>query len=167
MCGRCGRRADKQRIAERFHAHDTNVFYQENLVAPPSFNVAPQTFQPVVRLSPETGERELVMMRWGLVPFWANDPKVSYSTINARAETVVANRMYSGAMKKRRCLVPADFFYEWQKIDAKRKQPYAIALKDGAMFAFAGLWETWKDKVSGNTLETFTVITTDPNEVMV
>jgi putative SOS response-associated peptidase YedK len=76
---------------------------------------------------------------------------MSYSTVNARSETVTVNSTFREAMKYRRCLVPADFFYEWQKIDAKRKQPYAIGMKDGAMFVFAGLWERWKDKTSGNT----------------
>jgi putative SOS response-associated peptidase YedK len=132
----------------------------------PSYNVAPQSMQPVVRLDSETGERELTVMRWGLVPFWSKDGKASYSTINARAETVPTSATYREAFKRRRCLVPADLFYEWQKIDAKTKQPYAIALKDGDLFAFAGLWETWKDKVTGETKETYTVITTDPNELM-
>ena len=91
---------------------------------------------------------------------------MSYSTVNAKAETVTVNATFREAMKNRRCLVPADFFYEWQKIDAKRKQAYAIGMKDGSMFAFAGLWDRWKDKSSGNVLETFTVITTDPNELM-
>jgi putative SOS response-associated peptidase YedK len=165
MCGRYGRRSDKQRIAEWFHARNTDVFYNDTFGVP-SFNVAPSTFQPIVRLNHETGEREIAYMRWGLVPFWAKDSKMSYSTVNAKAETVTANATFREAMKSRRCLVPADFFYEWAKLDAKRKQPYAIGMKDGTMFAFAGLWERWKDKSSGNVLETFTVITTDPNELM-
>lgn len=164
MCGRYGRRADKQRIAEWFQTHNTDVFNESYFA--PSYNVAPQSMQPVVRLDSETGERELTVMRWGLVPFWSKDGKASYSTINARAETVPTSATYREAFKRRRCLVPADLFYEWQKIDAKTKQPYAIALKDGDLFAFAGLWETWKDKVTGETKETYTVITTDPNELM-
>ena len=164
MCGRYGRRSDKQRIAEWFHTRNTDVFDESTYA--PSYNVAPMTFQPVVRLNRETGEREIAYMRWGLVPFWSKDSKPSYSTVNAKAETITVNATFREAMKGRRCLVPADFFYEWQKIDAKRKQPYAIGMRDGTMFAFAGLWERWKDKTSGNTLETFTVITTDPNELM-
>jgi putative SOS response-associated peptidase YedK len=164
MCGRYGRRADKQRIAEWFQTHNTDVFNESYFA--PSYNVAPQSLQPVVRLDAETGERELTVMRWGLVPFWSKDGKASYSTINARAETVPTSATYREAFKRRRCLVPADLFYEWQKVDAKTKQPYAIALKDGDLFAFAGLWETWKDKVTGEIKETYTVITTDPNEVM-
>ena len=164
MCGRYGRRADKQRIAEWFQTHNTDVLNESYFA--PSYNVAPQSMQPVVRLDAETGDRELTVMRWGLVPFWSKDGKASYSTINARAETVPTSATYREAFKRRRCLVPADLFYEWQKVDAKTKQPYAIALTNGSLFAFAGLWETWKDKVTGETKETYTVITTDPNELM-
>ncbi len=144
--------------------HNTDVFDDSYLA--PSFNVAPQSFQPVVRLDAETGERELTIMRWGLVPFWAKDAKIGYSTINAKAETITTSPAFREAMKRRRCLVPAYWFYEWKKIDVKSKQPHAIALQDGSLFAFAGLWETWKDKATGQTLETYTVITTDPNELM-
>jgi putative SOS response-associated peptidase YedK len=88
------------------------------------------------------------------------------NTINAKAETITTSPAYRDAMKRRRCLVPVDWFYEWQKIDAKTKQPYAIGLKDDSMFAFAGLWERWKDKTSGQALETYTVVTMDPNKLM-
>ena len=144
--------------------HNTDVFDDSYLA--PSYNVAPQTMQPVVRLSPETGQRELTIMKWGLVPFWSKDGKVSYNTFNARAEWIAIGPAYRKAWETRRCLVPAEWFYEWQKIDAKTKQPYAIGLKDDSLFAFAGLWERWKDKESGQSLETYTVITTDPNELM-
>jgi len=164
MCGRYGRRADKQRIAEWMQTHNTNVFDDSYLA--PSYNVAPQSMQPVVRLDRETGERELAIMRWGLVPFWSKDGKASFSTINARGETVTTSPVYREAMKHRRCLVPADWFYEWQRIDDRTKQPFAISLKDDGLFAFAGLWERWKDKSTGQALETYTVITTDPNELM-
>jgi putative SOS response-associated peptidase YedK len=163
MCGRYGRRADKQRIAEWFQTRNTNVFDESTYA--PTYNAAPQSFQPVVRLSPENGERELTVMRWGLVPFWSKESK-SFSTINAKAETVASSLTFREAWKRRRCLVPADWFYEWQKIDEKTKQPYAIALKDGDLFAFAGLWETWKDKGTGEILETYTILTTDPNELL-
>jgi putative SOS response-associated peptidase YedK len=104
-------------------------------------------------------------MRWGLVPFWAKDAKFGYSTINARAEEAPTKPAYREAFKKRRCLVPADAFYEWKRFDAKTKQPYAIALKSGEPYAFAGLWESWRPK-EGDPLETFTILTTDPNELM-
>ena len=144
--------------------HNTNVF--DDSYFAPSYNVAPQSLQPVVRLDSETGQRELTIMRWGLIPFWAKDAKIGYSTINAKSETVTSSPAFREAMKRRRCLVPAEWFYEWQKIDAKTKQPYAIGLRAGSLFAFAGLWEVWKDKTNDQVLETYTVLTTEPNELM-
>ena len=167
MCGRYGRRGDKQRIAEWMQTHNTDVFDDSDETSlAPSFNVAPQSFQPVVRLNGETGDRELTVMRWGLVPFWSKDAKASFSTINAKSETVATSSAFREAWKSRRCLVPADLFYEWQKLDEKSKQPFAIALRNDEMFAFAGLWETWKDKATGQELRTYTILTTDPNELM-
>jgi putative SOS response-associated peptidase YedK len=161
MCGRYVRRYDKQRIAEHFQVHGLSLpdFGR-------SWNVAPQTFQPVIRLNRDTGEREIVLMRWGLVPFWARDAKVGYSTINAQAETITISPTYREAFKHRRCLVPADAFYEWVKIDSKTKQPFAIALKTGEPYAFAGLWEIWRDTKAGTALRSFAIVTTDPNEVV-
>lgn len=144
--------------------HNADVFDESYLA--PSYNVAPQSLQPVVRLSSETGERELTIMRWGLIPFFAKDAKIAYSTINARAETVVTSPVFRETMKRRRCLVPADLFLEWKKIDVKIKQPHAIALKDDSLSAFAGLWDTWKDKATGQPIDTYTVITTEPNELI-
>lgn len=106
------------------------------------------------------------MMRWGMVPYWAKEPSIGLRTINAKAETITTARAFREAIKYRRCLVPADAFYEWQKLDAKNKQPFAIAMKDGQPYALAGLWEKWKDRKAGAELLTFTVITTDPNEVV-
>jgi putative SOS response-associated peptidase YedK len=163
MCGRYGRRADKQRIAEAFQIRPENVF-EDDLA--PSYNVAPTDVQPVVRLTRDTGERELTLMRWGLIPFWAKDAKVGFSTINAKAETLTTSPAFREAFQNRRCLVPAEWFYEWQKLDAKTKQPFAIALKGQPIFAFAGLWESWKDKATGLRLNTYTIVTTDPNELM-
>lgn len=117
-------------------------------------------------LNRDTGEREIVMMRWGLIPCWAKDPSIGLRTINAKAENITTTRAFREAIKCRRCLVPADAFYEWQKLDKKTKQPFAIAMKDGEPYAFAGLWEKWKDQKAGVDLLTFTVITTDPNEVV-
>jgi putative SOS response-associated peptidase YedK len=132
----------------------------------PSWNVAPQTFQPIVRLNRDTGEREIVLMRWGLIPYWAKDPSIGLRTINAKAETITTAPAFREAIKCRRCLVPADCFYEWQRLNAKTKQPFAIAMKDGKPYALAGLWERWKDRKAGTELLTFTVITTDPNEIV-
>jgi len=161
MCGRYYRRSDKQRIAEAFRIGVPPTF---DIL--PSYNIAPQTFQPVIRPNRETGERELAQMRWGLIPFWAKDAKIGYSTINAKTETCATSPAFREALKRRRCLVPADGFYEWARIDPKTKQPWAFVLTDGSIFAFAGLWEMWKDKATGQPLETYTIITTEPNELM-
>jgi putative SOS response-associated peptidase YedK len=167
MCGRYVRRSDKQKLAEAFHLGKL----PPDFVLAPDYNVAPKTFQPIIRLNAETGERELTQMRWGLIPYWSKDDKIAFKTTNARAETVATNNVFKEAFKRRHCLVPADLFYEWQNLnpaDEKRKntQPYAIGRKDGEPMAFAGLWESWIDKRDGKPLETFTIITTDPNALM-
>jgi putative SOS response-associated peptidase YedK len=131
----------------------------------PRYNAAPTQDIAVVRFNPETKERTLDTLRWGLVPYWAKDVKIGYTTINAKAETVAEKPAFREAFKSRRCLIPADGFYEWQKLDAKTKQPYAIVMKDRSLFGFAGLWERWKDKASGEVVRSFTFITTTPNEV--
>lgn len=172
MCGRYYSRADKQRIAEALKAKAPAGFEVKA-----SYNVAPQSFQPVVRLDRE-GERVLKQMRWGLVPFWAKDAKIGRSTVNARAETVMKAPAFREAFQRRRCLVPASGFYEWMKVDAKTKQPFAVTVKDAEVIAFAGLWERWKppqggkllgdpgDPANGEWLETYTILTTDPNGLM-
>lgn len=157
MCGRFARRSTQEVLADWF-----GVEPEEMPFFAPTYNAAPQSTQPVVRLNADTGKREFALMRWGLVPYWASDAKVGYSTINARAEEVEAKPLYREAFKKRRCLVPADAFYEWQQINAKTKQPFAFGMQSGEPYAFAGLWERWKPK-EGQPLETFTILTTDPN----
>jgi putative SOS response-associated peptidase YedK len=160
MCGRFARRSTQEVLADWF-----GVELEDMPWFAPTFNAAPQSTQPVVRLNRDSGSREFALMRWGLVPFWAKDAKFGYSTINARAEEASSKPAYREALKKRRCLVPADAFYEWQRLDQKNKQPYAIALKSGEPYALAGLWECWKPQ-EGPPLETFTILTTDPNELM-
>jgi putative SOS response-associated peptidase YedK len=103
MCGRYVRRSDKQKIAEHFSVHGPSL-----RDFGPSRNAAPQTFQPIVRLNRDTGDRELVLMRWSLIPFWANDPSIGLRTINAKAETITTTPAFREAIKYRRCLVPAD-----------------------------------------------------------
>lgn len=132
----------------------------------PSYNIAPQSVQPVVRLNRDSGSREFALLRWGLVPFWAKDAKLGYSTFNARSEEASRKPAFREALKTRRCLVPADAFYEWKRLDPKTKQPFAIALKSGEPCAFAGLWDRWQPN-EGAALETFTILTTGPNELMV
>lgn len=135
----------------------------------PTFNAAPQSVQPVVRLNRDSGHCEFAQLRWGLVPFWAKDAKFGYTTINARAEEAATKPAYREALKKRRCLVPADAFYEWQRHNSatgkKTRHPFAFALKSAEPYALAGLWERWQPK-EGEPLETFTILTTDPNELM-
>jgi putative SOS response-associated peptidase YedK len=163
MCGRYGRRADKQRIAEWFQTHNTNVFNDPEMT--PTYNAAPQSLQPVIRLNSETGEREIAFMRWGLVPYWSKTVKLRYSTINADADKLTTSGMWREPFKHRRCLVPADWFYEWPVVDGE-KQARAFALKNGSPFAFAGIWDRWKDKDTGEILESFAIVTVDPNEWM-
>jgi putative SOS response-associated peptidase YedK len=165
MCGRYYRRSDKQKIAEAFHIR---VDLARVTLDTADYNVAPTTFQPVIRNDKETGERELVLMRWGLVPHFTkklSDVK-GVSTINARAESIMKTGMWRVPFQRRRCLVPADGFYEWKKLDPKTKQPYAFAIADGEPFAFAGLWDAWKDPKGGGWLQSYSIITTEANELM-
>ena len=131
---------------------------------PPSWNVAPTQAALVVRRHPETGDRRLDALRWGLVPHFTKDLKACKWPINARSETIASSGMFRGALATRRCLVPADAFYEWKAMP-DGKQPYAIARADGAPLAFAGLWEGWRDP-SGEVLRTFTIATTAANDDM-
>ena len=122
----------------------------------PRYNVAPTQSVPVVR---SARAREAVMMRWGLIPSWAKEARLGARMINARAETVAEKPAFRGAFRSRRCLVPADGFYEWQA-RPKGKQPYRIARSDGALLSFAGLWERWEKAADGAPVESFTILTT-------
>lgn len=126
------------------------------------YNIAPTSISPVIRAS--DGGRELAMLRWGLVPFWADDLSVGTRAINARSETVEEKPTFREAFKARRCLVPATGFFEW-KGEPKHKQPFAMTLPDRPLFAFAGLWERWKPRDGGEPVETYTILTTEPNAV--
>jgi putative SOS response-associated peptidase YedK len=137
---------------------------------PPSWNMAPTQDGVVLRRDPETGERRLGLLRWGLVPHWARDAKDGARLINARADGVAEKPSFRDAFAKRRCLVPAGGFYEWlspKEAEAKTKsrdpkQPFAVALAGGEPMGFAGLWEGWKD-AEGNWLRTYSIITTEAN----
>jgi putative SOS response-associated peptidase YedK len=132
--------------------------------AAPTYNGAPTDTLPVVRLDRD-GRRSLDLLRWGLVPYWAKDIKIGVRCINAMAETGATKPAFRDAFARgQRCIVPVDAFYEWQKIGAG-KQPYAIVGADGLPLAMAGLWERWKDRASGDTVQTFTIITTTPNDL--
>jgi putative SOS response-associated peptidase YedK len=160
MCGRVKLEGDFSEIKIKFRILPD---YPTPNYAP-SWNVAPTDKLPIVRYNPKTEARALDLMRWGLVPYWAKDIKVGVSTINAMAETVDTKPMFREAFKRRRCLVPVEAYYEWQKIDAKTKQPYAFALAGGGVMALAGLWETWKSPAE-ELVRSFTIITTTPNKL--
>lgn len=128
------------------------------------YNIAPTQFIAAVR-DGEQGDRELVMLRWGLVPFWAKDPAIGNRMINARAETVAEKPSYRNAFKHRRCIVLADGFYEWRR-EGDVKTPYFISLESGEPFGLAALWESWTDKESGDALQTTTLITQEANAFM-
>ena len=134
----------------------------ENFDWKPNYNVAPSHNILVVT---EDGERHAELMRWGLVPFWAKDIKVGFKMINARSETLQTSGAFKHALKRRRCLVVADSFYEWKKVDGT-KTPMRIGLKDWELFSFAGLWESWTDKESGTDLHSCTIITCPANELV-
>lgn len=127
----------------------------------PRYNIAPGQQAPVVI---NDGRRFLTLMQWGLVPSWAQDPSIGNRMINARAETVAEKPAFRRLIGKRRCLVLADGFFEWRK-EGKRKVPMRIVLKERELFAFAGLWDSWK-KPDGGELRTFTIITTEANSLL-
>jgi putative SOS response-associated peptidase YedK len=129
-----------------------------------SWNVAPTQDAMAVRRHPESGERRLDLLRWGLVPHFTKDLKAARRPINARAETVATSGMFRGALAARRCIVPADAFYEWRILDGD-KQPFAIARRDGRPMAFAGLWEGWRSP-EGEVLRSFAIVTTTANATL-
>jgi putative SOS response-associated peptidase YedK len=134
----------------------------------PTWNMAPTRDGPVVRLHPETHERRIDLLRWGLIPHWAKDPKSVRMTINARGETAATTPMFRDAFARRRCLIPADAFYEWQVTPddkAAPKQPWAIARADGQPIVFAGLWEGWRG-ADGTVIRSYTILTTSANEAL-
>jgi putative SOS response-associated peptidase YedK len=157
MCGRYTLTTGKKEIAEQLSLFDVPDL-------DPHFNIAPTQSVPVARRLPDQPRGEVVLLRWGLVPSWADDRAIGNRLINARAETVADKPAFRAAFRKRRCLVLADGFYEWQKTGSPKKQPYYFKLKDDGLFAFAGLWEHW-DK-EGEVVESCTIVTTDANELL-
>ncbi len=158
MCGRYASVISAEQIRALFRTANATVNH------PPSWNVAPSQAAMVVRRHPESGERRLDLLRWGLVPHFTTDLKAARKPINARSETAATSPMFRDALGSRRCLVPADAFYEWRAMP-DGKQPYAIARRDGAPLAFAGLWEGWRSP-DGEVLRTFAVLTTAANGTM-
>ena len=163
MCGRYVTVSSPALLAERFGVTEIRVEELE-----PSYNVAPRADVPVV--AERHGERVLDIVRWGLVPSWAKDRSIGDRLINARAETLTTSNAFKRAFERRRCIVPADGFYEWQAIEGQRtKQPWFFRRRDGEPLAFAGLWEIWHDRAEGDDaprVRSCTIITTTPNELL-
>ncbi|HSL98701.1 MAG TPA: SOS response-associated peptidase [Candidatus Limnocylindria bacterium] len=157
MCGRFTLFDSADSVGERFGLPETPSLS-------PRYNIAPSQTVAAVRIPPGGGARELVFLRWGLVPSWAKDPAIGNRMINARAETAADKPAFRVAIRRRRCLVPADGFYEWKRVNG-RKQPYYIRLRDVAVFAFAGLWESWEGP-GGASVESCALLTTGPNDLL-
>lgn len=156
MCGRFTQRHKAEEVVERFEVDP------DDLIAQPRYNIAPSQTLAAVR---QVEGRELFACRWGLIPFWAKDPAIGNRMINARAETLAEKPSFRRAFAARRCLIPADGFYEWQKQGKGASRPFYIRLRDDGLFGFAGLWEEWKSP-EGEVVTTCAIITVEPNELM-
>jgi putative SOS response-associated peptidase YedK len=157
MCGRYRLSRRKQIIEEHFDTAD----WQDDWS--PRYNIAPTQPVPVIRQHPKEPVRHVSLMKWGLIPHWAKDPSIAASTINAKSETAATKPAFRDPLKVRRCLIPADGFYEWKRT-AAGKQPYCFEVNDGELFAFAGLWDGWKN-AEGQWVKTCSILTTTPNAV--
>jgi putative SOS response-associated peptidase YedK len=159
MCGRFTLTATVDQLMDRF---DVEFFLQEEEYFP-NYNVAPS--QSVLAVINNGSHKRMGFLRWGLIPPWAKDMSIGYKMINARAETLSEKPSFRNAYKKKRCLIVADSFYEWRRIDSKTKTPMRIKLKSDELFAMAGLWESWKSP-EGKSIYSCSVITTQPNELV-
>jgi putative SOS response-associated peptidase YedK len=157
MCGRYRLSRRKQLVEEYFNTSSDEMAWT------PRYNIAPTQPVPVIRQNPKEPRRELSLMRWGLIPSWAKDSSISAQMINARSETAATKPAFRDPLTSRRCLVPADGFYEWKR-SGKTKQPYCFEVNDGELFAFAGLWDRWKDP-SGHWVKSCSILTTTTNAV--
>jgi putative SOS response-associated peptidase YedK len=160
MCGRYRRTTREEELARRW-----SIPIPEQRDLPISWNVAPTAEVLAIRLKRDTKAQSFDWLRWGLIPYWSKDKRIAYSTINARAETIDKTPAFRQAFQKRRCLIPADGFYEWRKTRPP-KVPFHIALKDESPFCFAGVWEAWKDPSTGEWLRSCSIITTEANELV-
>lgn len=155
MCGRYRLSRRKQIVEEYFDCSSDEQDWE------PRYNIAPTQSVPVIRQNPKEPIRELSLMRWGLIPSWAKDASAAASMINARSETASTKPAFADALKYRRCLIPADGFYEWKR-SGNSKQPFCFELNGGELFAFAGLWDRWRD-TNGAWLMSCSILTTTPN----
>ena len=163
MCGRFALMTPTEQLAMQFEVPETAVATLPPSV--PRYNIAPTQPVAAIRLD-ANGTRDFTFFHWGLIPSWAKDPNIGSRMINARSETVTEKPSFRTAFKRRRCLIPADGFYEWQKLGSG-KQPMFIHPAEGEErpFALAGLWEFWSDP-DGGTIQSCTILTTSPNELM-
>lgn len=158
MCGRFGLTRPDRLDLQRYGV-------TEMPVQAPRFNIPPSSDILVVR--ERKGVTEAEMIRWGLVPSWAKDPSIGHRMANVRSDTALDKTSFRAAMQKRRCLIPADVFFEWQDVPGqKRRRPYAVALNDAEPFALGGLWEAWREKEGAEWLITCAILTTEPNELL-
>jgi len=156
MCGRYVVNTTKETLSKKFKVKDVPD------VKLSRFNIAPT--QNILAVRSTEGERELALFHWGLIPSWAKDEKMASKMINARSETVTEKPSYKEAFKRRRCLIPTSGFYEWQKTK-EGKQPFYFQMKDEELFAFAGLWDRWKNE-RDEIIESCTILTTEANEIL-
>jgi putative SOS response-associated peptidase YedK len=157
MCGRYRLSRRKQIIEEQFETQPWDDDWS------PRYNIAPTQYVPVIRQHPKEPVRQISTMRWGLIPNWARDPSIAGSTINAKSKTAATKPAFRDPLKLRRCLIPADGFYEWKKTGTS-KQPFCFEVNEGELFALAGLWDGWRDP-TGQWLKSCSMLTTTPNAV--
>jgi putative SOS response-associated peptidase YedK len=168
MCGRFQRRSDKRRIAEAFQLGELDELdLSVELGLAPNYNVAPGTMQPVVVWDDDLGMRALRMMYWRMLPPFCTDPKkFKLDTIHASAEKLLSSAMWKKSFLYRRCLIPADSFVEWRRVSAKVKLPFLFAMKTEEPFAIAGIWQHWRSVDKQTEMDTFAVVTVEPNEIV-
>lgn len=159
MCGRFTQTNKPKQIDKEFKVNTAQDSFLK-----PRYNIAPTQTIPAVL---ETGEGRIISgLKWGLIPHWSKDDTFAAKLINARAESIAEKPSFRDAFRNRRCIIPASGFYEWDKKSSGAKQPFYFYLKDKEVFGFAGLWEEWLDKASGELVETCTIITTEANRVL-
>jgi putative SOS response-associated peptidase YedK len=167
MCGRFTLRTPLTVLIERFQLDV--VAARQLALFEPRYNIAPTQEILVVRADAASGRREAAMLRWGLIPSWSKEPASGPPMINARGESIAEKPSFRTATRRRRCLIPADGFYEWQKAGggSAKKQPYYIHFDDNRPFAFAGLWESWRPKEQeGDGIESCTIVTTSASPAL-
>ncbi len=164
MCGRYTISRDQALLEEELKRRFPALHVPDSLI--PRYNVAPTQAVPILRAGHEGHEKEIALVRWGLIPSWAKDEKLSHSMINARADALTQKPAFREAVRRRRCLVIADGFYEWRTGPDGKKRPIRFVYRDGALMFFAGLWERWLNPATQQIVESCTIVTTAPNNLV-